>query len=260
MLSKFSPGNCDDDRPFCDVEVFGKRFNCLLDSGASFCIAGGEGVKTLNSFGLKVDKNFGFSCIKTADDAKHKISGIYYVPIVFNGTEKVVEIISVPSLPHDLVLGVNFWDKFELTVHRNSKGWTIIHEPCQLDLFFDEVSLRPDGALVPRESLTQAQDECLARMIEKFRNLSPKGKLGEAVGYVHHIETGDAMPIKQPGYAVSPAMERRMSAELDRFLALGVVEPSNSPWCANVALSVKSNGSDRMCLDSRKLNAVSKKR
>lgn len=259
LISKFNPFDSTDDRPHCDIDIFEKRFNCLLDSGANFCIAGANGIIELESFGLKLDRNFGFVCIKTADDTKHKITGIFYVPMVFNGVEKLIEVLAIPSLQHELILGVNFWNKFELSVKSNKKGWSITHEPEALDLFFDQMFLSSDGCLINRDSLTPQQERRLSETILKFKALSPSDRIGEAVGYVHEIDTGDAKPIKQVVYPVSPAVQRRMGIELDRFLKLGVVEPSNSPWCSNVALSVKPNGTDRMCLDSRKLNKVSKK-
>lgn len=44
-----------------------------------------------------------------------------------------------------------------------------------------------------------------------------------------------------------------MRAELDRMLALGVIEPSNSPVASPI---VKPDGSVRLCLDSRRLNSL----
>lgn len=262
LVSKFDHHDFTDDRPHCDISIFEKDFNCLLDSGANFCIAGAKGIEVLKALALKIDRNFGFVCIKTADSTKHKIAGIFYVPMVFNGIEKLIEVLAIPSLSQTIVLGVNFWEKFELSVSCSRYGWSVISEPecLDLDLFFEQIFLhRDDGCLVDRDSLTLAQEQLLSDVIAKFRRLSPSDEIGEAVGYVHEIDTGDAKPIKQVVYPVSPIIARRMGVELDRFLKLGVVEPSNSPWCSNVALSVKPNGTDRMCLDSRKLNGVSKK-
>lgn len=50
-----------------------------------------------------------------------------------------------------------------------------------------------------------------------------------------------------------------MYPELDRMLSLGVIEPSESPWSNPLIMVKKANGKPRLCLDSRKLNAVTKK-
>lgn len=49
-----------------------------------------------------------------------------------------------------------------------------------------------------------------------------------------------------------------MYEELDRMLSLGVIEESESPWNSPVVL-VRKPGKNRLCLDSRKLNSVTKK-
>lgn len=49
-----------------------------------------------------------------------------------------------------------------------------------------------------------------------------------------------------------------MFEELDRMLKLGVIEESESPWNSPVVL-VRKPGKTRLCLDSRRLNSVTKK-
>lgn len=49
-----------------------------------------------------------------------------------------------------------------------------------------------------------------------------------------------------------------MFAEIDRMLKLGVIEPSTSPWSSPMRLVIKPN-KVKICLDTRKVNAVTKK-
>lgn len=58
---------------------------------------------------------------------------------------------------------------------------------------------------------------------------------------------------------MSPEKQRILGEELDTMLQLGVVEPCESPWSSPVLLTPKKDGKLRFCLDSRKLNSVTRK-
>lgn len=49
-----------------------------------------------------------------------------------------------------------------------------------------------------------------------------------------------------------------MCRQVDELLAAGIIEPSTSSWCNPVIMVKKATGEYRMCLDFRRLNAISK--
>lgn len=79
--------------------------------------------------------------------------------------------------------------------------------------------------------LTADQEKQLQNVISKLPNCTRLG-LGKTNLLSHHIDVGDAPAIKLQHYAVSPAIEKEMYAELDRMLKLGVIEESQSSWCS----------------------------
>lgn len=105
--------------------------------------------------------------------------------------------------------------------------------------------------------LISYQHQQLGAIIALFPNCAEQG-LGKIDLIYHEIDVGDAKPTKQRFYPVSPAVENLMFKEIDRMLELGVIEPSNSPWSSPMRLVIKPN-KVRLCLDARKLNAVTKK-
>lgn len=103
--------------------------------------------------------------------------------------------------------------------------------------------------------LSAEQRRKLQAVVEMFPNSNKEG-LGCTNLVEHNIDTGDAKPIKQSYYPISPAKEKILCAEIDRMLSLGVIEECpQSAWSSPGILIVKPENV-RFCVDSRKLNAV----
>ena len=83
--------------------------------------------------------------------------------------------------------------------------------------------------------------------------------LGKTDRLKHHIDTGNAAPIRQPVRRVSPHRREEVRQLLDQMLQRGVIEPSASPWASPVVLVQKKDGSMRFCIDYRKVNEVTRK-
>ena len=74
---------------------------------------------------------------------------------------------------------------------------------------------------------------------------------------VHHkIPTQDAPPIRLPPYRLAHHSKEFLRAEIQTLLKQGIIEPSSSPWAAPIVLVAKKDGSQHMCVDYRKLNAI----
>lgn len=100
------------------------------------------------------------------------------------------------------------------------------------------------------------QRNTLKEIIADFEYLSGNG-LGRTHVLEHFIDTESAEPIFQRGYPVSPTIQERMKTEIQCMLCLDV--EAYSHWSSPVVLVKKKNGKDRLCVDSRKLNEVTKR-
>ena len=92
----------------------------------------------------------------------------------------------------------------------------------------------------------------------KFKNLFNKYRNGRTSLAQHVIDTGDAMPIKQRPYRVSPDVKKEIDRQVDEMLEKGIIQESVSPWSSPVVLVKKKDGSYRFCVDFRKVNKVTK--
>ncbi|KAK3708498.1 hypothetical protein QZH41_003116 [Actinostola sp. cb2023] len=83
--------------------------------------------------------------------------------------------------------------------------------------------------------------------------------LGTTHAVEHKIQTGDAMPIRQHPRRTSPWKREEIHRQVDELLQQGRVSESSSPWSSPVVLVAKKDGSQRLCIDYRLLNAVTVK-
>ena len=76
---------------------------------------------------------------------------------------------------------------------------------------------------------------------------------------MHKINTGTAEPTRQQlRRQPKPAIEA-IDQLIPDMMKAGLIEPSSSPWAANIVLVRKKDGTARCCIDYRQLNAVTKK-
>ena len=227
----------DDDRPYANVKIFGESMFGLLDSGASISCLGVDGEEFLRKLNIPYDR---FSShVRTADGNSQPIIGKFLADITYKNETKKIEMYVVPSLQQKLYLGINFWKSFGIAPQ-------IISEISQ-----------PINVSSEMRELSGEEFSKLQTTISMFPSFATLG-LGKTMLEEHEIDTGDAEPIKQRHYPVSPAVQKQLYEELDRLLEMGIIEVSNSPWSSPVVL-VRKPGKNRMCLDYRKVNQVTKK-
>ena len=231
----------NDVRPYAKVRIGNSNVLGLLDSGATRSCLGHRAEELINAAGLRVTPFV--EPVLTASGSEQKVTGQVRVAVSFKDQVKLMTMLVVPSLTQELYLGCDFWKLFNIAPDVVSEITSpIIDEKITMDITH-QLSL---------------EESCrLDRVKRKFPSFALMG-LGKTDIEEHVIDTGDAPPIKQRHYPVSPAVQKAMYAELDRMLEMGVIEESNSAWNSPVVL-IRKPGKDRLCLDSRKVNEVTKK-
>lgn len=84
-------------------------------------------------------------------------------------------------------------------------------------------------------------------------------ELGNTGLVKHTIDTQGSGPIRLRPYRASPRQKEVATKIIEELLENNIIQPSLSPWAAPIVLVKKKSGEDRLCIDYRKLNAVTKK-
>ena len=69
----------------------------------------------------------------------------------------------------------------------------------------------------------------------------------------------DAKPVYRKQWRLSPREYEEVMKHVKYLLDKGLIEPSSSPWCAPILFAPKSDGTLRLCIDYRGLNAVTER-
>lgn len=236
--------SCDfDDRLYATVFIQGYGYRGLLDSGANVSVLGHGAEDFLAQTGIYLH-SVPCTYISTASGSKERILGYVSVLIRYGEKCRRLTLFVVPSLKQRLYLGINFWKTFGL-------------QPVMVN----EVELINDNSPnrdANQHDLDDNQRKQLDEVVATFPDSAKRG-LGKTSLLVHKIDVGEAVPVKQRFYAVSPAVMKDMDQEIERMLKLDVIEESESSWSSPMAIVKKKNGKIRLCLDARKVNKVTKK-
>lgn len=244
-----------DPRPYVKVLISELVLYGLLDSGSAVTILGNNSHKRLTNYNLNICTDESITVIAAGGQ---RISSLGYIllPVVFEDKFSLIKAHVIPEIETTLILGIDFWRNFNLC----PKYLTNTDNLFVSDPGLSEISNSPEIKLNSFDNLLDSQKLIANSIIQQFQDISFAEKgLGRTHLIKHRIDTGNAEPIRQRYYRMSPDKQRIISEQVDEMLALDVIEPCESPWSSPVLVVGKKDGNPRFCLDSRKLNSITKK-
>lgn len=226
-----------------------------MDSGSAVTILGNGAHTVLVNSGLKVSKDK-LITVTAAGGQSLPSEGYIEIPVHFDGQFHILKAFIVPGILNNLILGVDFWRAFKICPKYLS---SIVLDENGTNNNNDILSKR-NTFIQGYDNLDESQKQLADNIVKQFEDISFQRKgLGVTDLITHHIDTGDASPIRQRYYRLSPEKQRILVEQVDEMLALGVIEKCESSWSSPVLLVNKKDGQPRFCLDSRKLNSVTKR-
>jgi hypothetical protein len=115
------------------------------------------------------------------------------------------------------------------------------------------------------QDLTETQKYQLERLLEDYEDvfMEKEGKVGLIETFEHYINTRPHEYAWQQPWRASWHNEKIIAEEIKKMLAAGIIEPVKptenekaSPFAAPVVIVSKKDGSNRFCVDFRRLNEI----
>ena len=101
--------------------------------------------------------------------------------------------------------------------------------------------------------LTNEQQQDVKQLLSEYQDIFTDvpniTNLGE-----HDINLTTAEPIRGKAYPLPHAMRETLDKEIDSMLAMGIIEPSTAAYASPIVIVKKPDGSNRVCVDYRRLN------
>jgi len=274
---------------FFDCLIFNQKQKFLVDSGSDLTCISEETCKN-----LKIQPQIKSSIkVKQIVSTTHTL-GCIKINLTIGKLTKTIKIHVLPGSFKFLLLGMDFLPSFNLifnfnlleltqnnykstTQINNSKNTymktcynvntiagklnctkTITNKPNTIDSPDYEIkklykSLQFDPSLSSNQKLE------LNKLITEHLYIFSNNKFD--IGLIelekHRINLTNDTPIYQKPYRASPKDNTEIQSQIDELLSRNIIERSFSPYAAPVTLAEKKNeGKTRLCIDYRKLNAV----
>ena len=162
------------------------------------------------------------------------------------------------------------WGTIESKTARGRSKMTkdVVKHQCEVAACVGETHAEPeDDDALPEQvqqlyddsskDLTEPQRNTLKNLLREYNSIFAKhsADFGRTHLAKHDIDTGDEPPVKQRPRRFPRQSAEELKRQITGMAEKKIIRPSTSSWASNALLVKKKDGSYRMCIDYRELNA-----
>ena len=125
--------------------------------------------------------------------------------------------------------------------------------------FITELDRLPFTINIGEAPLSREQQSRFIDLIYDYKEVFSlyDGDLGFCDALKHSIPTTTDKPVYLPHWQIPVQLQQEVRKCLESWLKQGIIRPSKSPYASQVVIVCKKSGEIRLCVDFRKLNAIS---
>lgn len=229
-----------------DVVINGLKLVALIDSGSDITLIREEQYREIGSPVLR-NRRIQFC---GAGSGNHDTLGDVHINVCIDGETYplVAHVVSDKLIPNGLLVGTDFLNTVEVNLKAGEVKITKIVEEDMPEVYKIDVIDQTEI------DLSHLQDERLKVEVESMvRNYCPKKS--KDVGVEMRIVLTDNIPIYQPARRLAVSEKKEVDTQMREWCEAGVIRPSTSDYASPIVLVRKKDGSARICVDFRRLNA-----
>lgn len=235
-----------------DVVIDGKSTLALIDTGAS---------RTFISYKLvsRVTETLITRVGLGSTDASLAIQGAATVTLSVGLETKTIECLVARDLCADLILGMD-WLAAEDAILDLRRRCLHFGTSRRVTVFFAKGRSKHSAATEAPpvdHGFVGSDAAAFAQLLRTFAAVFGEVRpMTTAPATTHRIELTAKTPIALPPHRHSPETKRAILRQVDEMLRNGIIEPTTSPYSSPVVMVKKKDGTQRFCVDFRRVNAV----
>lgn len=174
-----------DNRLYVNFNIQHYNLVGMLDTGANTCVLG-KNFHTIFNKSYTIQKTY--INATSADGSALKVIGTITMPVLYDGVEKTLDFLIIPSVDKNIILGMNFLYSFKLLNLFALK--TNLSAQTSSGIRSNSPNISVVQAIVPRHKLPPHHSKQINKIIDKFKEISfEQVGLGKTNLIRHRIRT-----------------------------------------------------------------------